>query len=204
MAVPAVDAAQCEMISRVFWEISRKQCLIGFERFFLQNEAHDRIREKIYSKVIGHLLVAIIVQGAGFRLTLKAHPDLTPLKNSCAKICGIPVSDVDEHQIRDCVREYLNIVGGGIQAELSRMDLESRLSLPVATRGFDELFFGKPSTPIQHETAWDLIWPDGSIPISALLELIDPQEVTALLNYKPGDPGEDLFELLTRDQQGNV
>lgn len=114
-------------MSRAFagtlWDISRFQCVREFENFFQQSGTSDRTREDRFAKVIGHLLIAIIIQGAGFRLTVKAMPDLTPFKGLCGRVCGLPVEQVDELRIRDCVREFLNIVAGDIQAELSKFEL---------------------------------------------------------------------------------
>lgn len=70
----------------------------------------------------------------------------------------------------------------------------------MATRGFDELFFGRPSTPIQYEQVWDLIWPGGTMVVTGFVEFINLAEMQSLTHYRPGTPDQDLFELLTREQ----
>jgi hypothetical protein len=187
-------------LARVVWEMTQAQSLKSFELFFTVSSIKSEFVEVAPATPLGHLLVAIIVQGNGIRLTLKVHSDIEPMREVSAQVCGLPVLEMNETRVRDCLREYLNILAGAIQSELSKVDIESRLSIPISTRGFDELFFGKPSTAIQYQNAWRLTWNDRhSAIMTAFIEFIDLDAIKALLNYDPNAPVEDLFELLSKE-----
>jgi hypothetical protein len=186
-------------LASVVWKLCRAQSRRSFESFFQTPAADSGFSESQVGRVLGHIVVAIILQGEGFRLTLKAHSDLAPLREICAKVCGLPLEEVDELRIRDCLREYLNILAGVLQSEMSKVDQECRLSIPISTRGFDELFFGRPSTPIQYQDDWRMEWEGGGRMImSAFIEFIDLALAEPLLKYDPDAPDEDLFELLSK------
>jgi|GEM_PF-2188204 len=186
-------------IADVVWQVSRAQSTRSFESFFSAPAQQSGSLPGDGGAVLGHMVVAIIIQGEGFRLTLKAHADLGPLREVCAKVCGLEEAQLDELRIRDCVREYMNILAGVIQSEFSKVNLESRLSIPISTRGFDELFFGRPSTPIQYQDSWWLNWQGGGkMILSAFIEFIDLALAEPLLKYDPNAPDEDLFELLAK------
>jgi hypothetical protein len=189
-----------QTLANVVWALCRTQSSRNFASFFQTEGSLGASAVADGSSVLGHIVVAIIIQGEGVRLTLKAHADLGPLRSVCAKVCGLGLVEVDELRIRDCVREYLNILAGAIQSEFSKVNLESRLSIPISTRGFDELFFGRPSTPIQYQDSWWMEWDGGGkMILSAFIEFIDLALAEPLLKYDPNAPEEDLFELLTQE-----
>lgn len=186
-----------EKVTEVVASIVRSQAIKSFSVFFSEPSAENRSFKASANLVHAHFLVAIIMQGAGLRMTFKVHADSGPIREVCARASNCTIEEVTEVRMRDCLREFANILAGTVQSEFSKMDLETRISIPFSTRGFDDLFFEQPTTPMQFYDSWKVHWSGNGFAIMTLLtELLDLPALSPLMNYNPAGADEDLFDSL--------
>jgi len=147
-------------------------------------------------KVLGHIFGAIIVQGGDFRITVKIHSDMKPIRPLCAKNLLLPEDQVGERMIRDFLREIANLLGGAIRTELSRNNVDSGISLPLSSRGFDEVFFSSVDTDKNFTQAFKLTWPGGALVITQFIEITAWDSMQPMLEYKVDAPVVDEFDAM--------
>jgi hypothetical protein len=148
-------------------------------------------------RVMGHLFGGIIVQGGDFRLTIKIHSDCAPLRPLCAKNMQIAESEVGEKVMRDFLREVANLLGGAMRTELARNNVDAGLSLPLSSRGFDEVFFDSTEGEKSFLQACRVRWDGGVLYMTQFLEILAGWDsLTPIKDYNPSAPVVDDFEAL--------
>lgn len=87
--------------------------------------------------VYAHWMSLIMVANNYFRLVLKAHynTDEIPLL-----VPAVFDQRTSKDVIHDYMREFCNLMGGVFKAALEEKQVATGLSLPLVTRGFDEVF----------------------------------------------------------------
>lgn len=138
------------------------------------------------TRVLGHIFGAVIVQGTDFRLTIKIHSDLKPIRPLCARNMQIPEDEVGERMMRDFLREVANLLGGAMRTELARNSVDSGLSLPFSSRGFDEVFFDATESDKSVMQAFRLNWSKGGLYCTQYVEILSGWD--SLLPMKGYDP----------------
>ncbi len=150
------------------------------------------------NKVLGHILSSILVQGMGFRITLKYHSDLAPMVPLCVKNMQVNPNQVHERMIRDFLREVANLVAGAMRADLGRNNVDAGISLPMSTRGFDEVFFRGTSQRISTTQTCEILWENTRVVVTQLVEISEENSLDAMQTYDPDAKGnaDDIFETL--------
>ncbi len=90
----------------------------------------------------GQWLSLILIQGSGIRITFRSHYNRRPIAELAAPDLGISPEEVTEPLIKDFVREFCNLTAAQVKARLIKNGVDVVSSLPLTTRGIDELFFG--------------------------------------------------------------
>ena len=92
-------------------------------------------------KMLASNMAFILVSGDALRLTFKVHFNTRTAKTLAFRIFGGEASeDITERQAIDYFKEYANLVAGSVISLLGQTGVDLGISLPLCTRGFNEIF----------------------------------------------------------------
>ena len=122
----------------------------------VQSKRPDFVLEELQTTplVYGHWMAMILVSGKDIKITFKVHFKTRSARHMAAQIYAKAADDLTVDQALDFVREYGNLIAGSVKKSLLELNVSTGVSLPVVTRGFDEVFF---HTPLPFNTTTD-IW----------------------------------------------
>ena len=129
--------------------------------------------------VYSHWMAIILVTGKQIKITFKTHFKTRNAQLLAAPLFGIPPHEVSTDQATDCMREYCNLTAGGIKRALLN-HIETHLSLPIITRGFDELFFAMNKSRASLEDHWILAYRDNQIICTSSVEWLEQVDLSGL------------------------
>ncbi len=154
-----------------------------------QGKRQDFVLEEIQGnlQVISHWMSLILVSGPALKITFKAH-----FKNKVARLLAAPVYSKEpdaltEEQGLDFMREFCNLTAGSIKKALLNHNIKTGVSLPVVTRGFDELFFSSAAMPNVYSDRWTINSPVGEIHCSVNVEVVQPVDFSKITDDVPED-----------------
>lgn len=115
--------------------------------------------------VFAHWMAFILIAGEGGKIAFKTHYSSTDIQGLVAKAINKDRDKISSQLISDFMREYCNLVGGVIKAKLAQVGIHTGLSIPIVTRGFDEIWRmdRDVSNDIISVDAWRLKWPTGAV-----------------------------------------
>jgi CheY-specific phosphatase CheX len=87
-------------------------------------------------------LSLILVTGMDIRISFKVFFDISDIKNLLT-LTGVNElnNDLSDDLVFDFVNEYCNLTAGKIQQALSEQSVKLGISLPMVSRGFDDVYF---------------------------------------------------------------
>ena len=138
--------------------------------------------------ILGHWMAIILVSGESLHLTLKTHFATSEV----ARIMPASPDLVNVGRLtmmaRDFVKEFCNLVAGSIKLALHNQGIATGISLPLVTRGFDELFESHGTGQVVESDRWKFSLEGASIVITT--------EVLASKDLKITEPGESAGDSL--------
>lgn len=141
--------------------------------------------------VQSHWMTLILLAGDGGKLMLKAHYSAKDVRGLISRALDRDESSVHDALISDFMKEYLNLTAGAVKARLSEVGIYTGLSIPIVTRGFDEVW--RRSVDSMIEDYWRLSWPTGSLGLSiSFREGTWPEAAQIPDEVKPADDLEFL------------
>ncbi len=116
-------------------------------------------------QVYAHWMAFILLAGDGGKIMFKAHFTSTDIQSLVARALRKDIDRVNRQLISDFMREYCNLTAGVIKARLLDVGVHTGLSIPIVTRGFDEIWRvdRELSTELFSYASWKLKWPSGSV-----------------------------------------
>ena len=124
----------------------------------------------------GHWMALILLAGSGMRLTLKAFFEAATCRRVLSQVLRKPDSDIEYRLVADFMREFCNRTGGHIKRQLESTDNPIGLSLPLVTRGFDEVFNVTRASGVDNIIKnWSLGTQYGGLTFVAEIVLTSPQ-----------------------------
>ena len=129
-------------------------------------------------QILAHWMALILVSGSNLKITFKAHFATHLAKNLAAPIYGKSTEELSDEQSLDFMKEFCNLSAGSIKRVLLNIEQKTGVSIPVVTRGFDELFFSTSSLPNVFADAWTLTCALGQLHCSAVIELFQPVDLS--------------------------
>jgi hypothetical protein len=145
--------------------------------------------------VAGHWLAVIVIQGEAVRIVLKVQSESQPVAELFAKTMRADPADVSNQQVKDFLREVCNLAAGVTKKGLAQCGIDTGISLPLATRGFDNLFFRSSAGPGTIEDRWKLTWEGGTLRCYSSVDILNEGQLKEF-QYKDEEPEEDLFDNL--------
>jgi hypothetical protein len=146
--------------------------------------------------VFKHWLGLILVSGAALKLTVKVHYRTAEARTLAAQSFRKSPGEITPAQAADFIKEYCNLVGGHVKRELERASVDAGISLPLVTRGFDELFFPPPDNARSFERHWRLVAGEADLVISCLAMIYDwglVGRISGEFSTDEGESGEVIF-----------
>ncbi len=151
---------------------------------------------EVPQRVLGHWMSLILVSGPGIKITFKAHFMTKLAQILAAPAYGKTPDRVTEDQGLDFMREFCNLSAGGFKKSLLNHQIKTGVSIPIVTRGFDEIFF--PQSEEQNVTSdfWMLKSGEDFFYCSVIIEVyqdIDFSKISENLEEDQNDQGNVEF-----------
>lgn len=132
-------------------------------------------------KDTGEWLSVIFVKSTAIKVLFKAHYHAKEIRQWVCRAQGIDIQDVTNEKCQDFIKEFCNLSAGLLKNAFEQTD--SRISLPLITRGSDEMFF---SCDYQggkqiFEHKWVIGDLESQVFCSAEIEVYDSQSLEKLL-----------------------
>ena len=104
-------------------------------------------------KVHANWMSIILVSGLDLRVTFKSYFNCLDVKEIIHQSMGTPKEEIKDDFAMDFIKEFCNLTAGMIQKSLAAQSYHVGISLPMVTRGFDDLFY-KPSSMNEIADMW--------------------------------------------------
>lgn len=143
--------------------------------------------------ILAHWMTLIFIAGPSLRITFKTQFSNVMAQCFAEGTYDLKKDQIDDFKSQDFVREYCNMVGGYVKNSLVQQKLVLGISLPLNTRGYDNLFFSILSGFQVYHDRWKLVI-GGDISIYCLvsIEITDDFELSDE-NLEFHDSGEINF-----------
>jgi CheY-specific phosphatase CheX len=109
-----------------------------------------------YNRTVhGNWMGLILVSGKDMRVTYKVHFNVKDVKVILAEMLGKDPSEISVGLSLDFIKEFCNLTAGNIKQVLEEQaePIATGISLPIVTKGFDDLFY-QPSTKDEIQELW--------------------------------------------------
>jgi CheY-specific phosphatase CheX len=128
---------------------------------------------------IGQWLSLIFVSSHAVKLNFKCQFYNDEAAFFTSKALDKDQKDITKQQVDDFVKEFCNLSAGAVKKSLEGSGLTSLISLPLMTRGSDDVFFKshprKEKGPIVFSDSWDLIHSGKSLTCHIYFEIYDKE-----------------------------
>ena len=150
----------------------------GVSKYLLENQRPNSsvtITEVSSSgPVLGHWMAIILVTGPAFKLTFKTQFMGSMAQDLAKEVYKKKAAEVLEGQALDYMKEFANLCAGFYKRIFLNLGKNSGVSLPVVTRGFDEIFSNTDKGTNEVQDLWSLKTSNGQIYCSVHLEAFQP------------------------------
>ena len=181
-------------IKSVLREISRKRLKDQTLRSDIEIEDYNEQGQGTFD----YWMAVILVAGAPFKVTFKVHyksRDVLGLGGQILNTEGKDPAQI-EHMITDFMKEYCNMTAGGYKSAFEAQELSVGMSLPMNTRGFDEVFSALPSKHLEHNVdTWKLVAGSNQLICNSTLVLNEPEvwdKLNATVAEQPQSNDDDM------------
>lgn len=130
--------------------------------------------------VYAYWMSFILLSGKDLQLTFKAHFFSDEARYLVATGLKKQPEQISQNNIQDFMKEYCNLVAGEVKASLSASGVTIGLSLPLITRGFDEVIFSDAVDARQFSDWWRVSWDSGALTMSFVAEVYQLSAVADL------------------------
>jgi hypothetical protein len=137
-------------------------------------------------KVYAHWMAIILIASRDVRITFKSHY-MTPMaKRFAENAYSISTDQITTSQATDFLKEFCNLTAGYIKIALDKASIKAGISLPLVTRGFDEVFFPKVAGHYSIIDQWRLSEHSAIIDCSSVIEIYSEMQLKDI-----SDPDDD-------------
>jgi CheY-specific phosphatase CheX len=144
----------------------------------IENLEIGEIERKL--QVYSHWMSIILISGPGAKITFKTHFKTQAAKVLASRVYKVPPESMGLPQAIDFMREFCNLTAGGIKASLLQHNLKLALSLPIITRGFDEIFFGNIVAENSLSDCWTLKNADFDVVCTSTIEFFETADLSQI------------------------
>ena len=134
-----------------------------------------------------HWISVIFLKSSELRFSFKAQFVTDDARQFAANAYGedLAKEGLSQRLIDEFIKEFCNLMGGGVKEHFEKSGLVTQISLPLLTRGRDDVFFC-PDHPEQYEElfldTWELKLGDKSIICQAIFEVYNKESLSKICN----------------------
>lgn len=135
------------------------------------------------ARVFGHRLgLILIADGGNWNMIFKTYFNRQAVLGIAENIFKNMKIKNEERQVLDYMREFCNLTGGAIRTAFEDKEIIAGMSLPVMTRGYDEVFSSGSSSRSENvqRDVWKLKTSSGEIYCSISLTINEKKILTKL------------------------
>ena len=146
-------------------------------------------------QIQGNWMSLILITGEPLKITLKLHFSHNDIKVLIQPFYGAQsCSEISDKQSMDFVKELSNLIAGYLEQAFLGMNIPLGISLPLATRGYYEIF--SDYSPSEHpiiklSDLWTIENEDIKIVGSVLIEITNTNALNSLLDYETATSEDD-------------
>ena len=139
-------------------------------------------------QVLGHWMSLILLSGESLRMTMKIHYNLFDVKLIAYPTYGMNSPDqLSDKQAIDFMKELCNLSAGLVVKIFEENNLPLGMSLPLCSRGFNEIF--SDYTPavkpfVKFADLWSLQCSGNTFMLSSVVEILDTFALRNILKYE--------------------
>lgn len=162
-------------------------------RFKEMTSCHDALIEVAESHIVdsavkSYWMAYILISGHQIKLDFKVHYSSKEMFALMSQVFEESSSKVSTALVDDCMKEYCNLTAGAIKLMLKEAEIDCGFSIPLVTRGFDEIWFKKLNEDDILQFCWKISWSGGHVYISVACHLADWSMLSYIL---PNEPSYD-------------
>ena len=180
---------QCENLKNIL----RNSCFVRFTSS-LKSRAVVELKDDVPKDdfLYGQWMTVILLSGPSMQSVLKLHFFSEDAKEFAALAMGIEKRDVQNNMMIDYMKELTNLFAGEIKSQLFDNDILVGISLPLVTRGFDEVLFSDQSSESLTRDFWSMRSGNSRVTITSEAEVFQPQifDNTSFTEMNEEDEGE--------------
>ena len=122
----------------------------------------------------GQWMSVILLSGQALQCTLKMHYFNDTALALSSHSLGLARAKIKPGMLTDYMRELTNLFAGEIKAQLFANKILVGISLPLITRGFDEILFSDNLGKFIVRDYWKFLWSGNEIVLTAETEVFQP------------------------------
>lgn len=130
--------------------------------------------------VLGHWMSLILVSGKAAKITFKIHFAEKSAKFFAAHAIMAEQAKITTGQAHDFIKEFCNLSAGFLKRQFEEKGENFGISLPLVTRGFDEIFFPRKDDKTRFSDIWTIGDGQASLTCSYFLEVFSPEQFSAI------------------------
>jgi CheY-specific phosphatase CheX len=127
-------------------------------------------------QVHANWMALILISGNDVRVTFKAHFNISELRLVMIDSMGMSSDEVSDALVLDYMKEYCNLTAGLIKQVFEENDVSVGISLPVVTRGFDEIFY-KAINKNEIQENWELLVNGQKVICTPCINIFNPDKL---------------------------
>lgn len=144
--------------------------------------------------IYGQWMSLILLSGPAMQVTLKTHYFNRDAVQLVAWALQKKPDEIQPNVIMDFMREFLNLTSGEVKATLATVNIPVGLSLPLISRGFDEVLFSDVVNERNLLDWWALVGKFGKLVCTMEIEVFQPdglKNITKIDFSAPKDQGDE-------------
>ena len=107
-------------------------------------------------KILGHWMSLISISGDQLHITFKVQFSIAMARAFADSGVKNDSVEISNSHSKDFIREFCNLLAGNIKNKLAENNVAVGISLPLLSRGFDDLFFSGTETVGKSVDRWKL------------------------------------------------
>lgn len=202
MIAHSTTASSSEVLSKTspspagFMETIRQSSLLRFQQHCCNDAFAISNEEDGTNLIFGYWMSLVLVANASARVLFKAHYNITDIKSATPAFDEQNSRPELEMAVSDFMREYCNMVGGDIKSSLESNKIPAGVSLPLVTRGFDEVFATRAIKTEMIEGRWKLVAAGADVTCTLQIEILTADMIEKIVSIK--------YEAASQEEEGAV